>query len=954
MTKNMDKPQNRELVASQISHNCLCPLPATSRSWLEVGDIMTEDIATVCPGSSVVSAAKIMSDKNISCIVVSDNGNISGIITETDLLKKGVAEGNDFRKMTVEQIMSSPVHSVQRNLSVLETGQIMENREIRRLIVLEKERLVGIITQTDIVRVLTSYGTWKDVSEIMTSDVAVIASSVTVKEAVEVMASEDISCVVAMDNNAVAGIFTERDLLKRVIAMKRDPAQTILKNVMSSPVVSVPVNYSIPSASKAMEKMRIRRVVVMEDEILQGVITQTDILKAMKKKLQEEEENYFSILGKSDNCTFVVDLNNNTIYVNPALMKLLELTNPDELINKPFLPERFWDNPKEREHILGQLKKVSVEVHDLTLRSAKGNRLFVTLFSTRTKNIKGQTSGSQGVLYDITAKKELASLREMEQQFRRSEDLLRGTLESTADGILVVDEKGCFSHMNNRFANIWDIPEELYQQRNDQKLLEHIGCRLDNPSVFLDKLQASCPDTQDSSDILYLREGKILEVSSLPLIRGGRFAGRVWSFHDITEKKRVEEALEESQGKLNSMLESIADYINMMDKDLNIIWANRMTRSMFGDDIISRKCYEVFYGRNKPCEPNPCHILKAFQDNNVHQRDTQVTDNNGNTRYFHCRANVALRDENGNPTAVLEISRDITDRKRAEEALQKARDELEVRVEQRTAELASANKVLESEITERKNAEQALALLNKDLESTISELQRTNTELHEFAYITAHDLKTPLRGIGTLAYWLSTDYADKFDEEGQKQVKMLAERAKRADKLVDSILQYSNAGHDKEEHEQMDLNTALPEIICEIEPPGNIEITVENKLPVLMCKKKHISHIFQNIISNAIKYMDKEKGRINVGCIEDDGFWKFSIADNGPGIDNKYYKKIFKIFQTLSPTDETESTGIGLSVAKKLVKLNGGRIWVESNPGQGSTFFFTLPKSDVKCAKSQT
>ena len=909
---------------------------------------MTEDIATVCPGSSVVSAAKIMSDKNISCIVVSDNGNISGIITETDLLKKGIAEGNDFRKMTVEQIMSSPVHSVQHNSSVLETGQIMENKEIRRLIVLEKEQLVGIITQTDIVRVLTSYGTWKDVSEIMTSDVAVIASSVTVKEAVEVMASEDISCLVAMDKNVVAGIFTERDLLKRVIAMKRDPAQTILKNVMSSPVVSIPVNYSIPSASKAMEKMKIRRVVVMEDEILKGVITQTDILKAMKDKLQEEEENYFSILGKSDNCIFVVDSHNNTIYVNPALIKLLELTNPNELINKPFLPEQFWDNPKEREHILGQLKKSSVEVHDLTLRSAKGNRLFVTLFSTRIKNIKGRTSGSQGVLYDITAKKELASLREMEQQLRRSEDLLRGTLESTADCILVVDEKGCFSHMNNRFANIWNIPEALYQQRNDQKLLEHIGCQLDNPSVFLDKLQASCPDTQDSSDILYLKEGKILEVSSLPLIRGGRFAGRVWSFHDITEKKRVEEALEESQGKLNSMLESIADYINMVDKDLNIIWANKMTRSIFGDDIINRKCYEVFYGRNKPCEPHPCHILKAFQDNNIHQRDTQVTDNNGNTRYFHCRANVALRDENGNPTAVLEISRDITEQKRAEEALQKARDELEVRVEQRTAELASANKVLESEITERKNAEQALALLNKDLESTISELQRTNTELQEFAYITAHDLKTPLRGIGTLADWLSTDYADKFDEEGQKQVKMLAKKAKRADKLVDSILQYTNAGHDKEEQEQMDLNTALPEIICEIEPPGNIEITIDNKLPVLMCQKTHISQVFQNLLSNAIKHMDKDKGQINIGCIEDDDFWKFSIADNGPGIDNKYYKKIFKIFQTLSPTNQTESTGIGLSVAKKIVELNGGRIWVESNPGQGSTFFFTLPKSVVK------
>ncbi|GAI84091.1 unnamed protein product, partial [marine sediment metagenome] len=151
--------------------------------------------------------------------------------------------------------------------------------------------------------------------------------------------------------------------------------------------------------------------------------------------------------------------------------------------------------------------------------------------------------------------------------------------------------------------------------------------------------------------------------------------------------------------------------------------------------------------------------------------------------------------------------------------------------------------------------EVVLEKLNTNLESTVRELRRANKELQEFAYITAHDLKTPLRGIGTLADWLSTDYADKFDEQGQKHVKLLAERAKRADKLVDSILQYSSAGRLREEQEQVDLNTVLPEIICEIDPPENIEITVENKLPVLTCGKSHIRQVFQNLLSNAVKHM---------------------------------------------------------------------------------------------------
>jgi len=286
-------------------------------------------------------------------------------------------------------------------------------------------------------------------------------------------------------------------------------------------------------------------------------------------------------------------------------------------------------------------------------------------------------------------------------------------------------------------------------------------------------------------------------------------------------------------------------------------------------------------------------------------------------------------------------------RKQARQALQKAHDDLEVRVEKRTAELIRANEVLESEIAEREMAEEELEKSNKDLELAIRELSRSNKELQEFAYIAAHDLKTPLRGIGTLADWLSTDYADKFDEQGKEQVRMLVSRAKRMSALIDNIMQYSRLGHNDQEKQQVDLNTVLSEVIVSIAPPENIEITIENELPTLMCTKKHIVQVFQNLLGNAVKYMDKPKGKIQVGCIPEDGFWKFSVADNGPGINQKYSEKIFRIFQTLSPRDKTENTGIGLSIAKKIIELNAGNIWVESELGRGSTFFFTLPKSSV-------
>jgi signal transduction histidine kinase len=128
--------------------------------------------------------------------------------------------------------------------------------------------------------------------------------------------------------------------------------------------------------------------------------------------------------------------------------------------------------------------------------------------------------------------------------------------------------------------------------------------------------------------------------------------------------------------------------------------------------------------------------------------------------------------------------------------------------------------------------------------------------------------------------------------------------------------------------------------------PENITITLENELPTIQCEPTRITQVFQNLISNAVKYMDKSQGQIKVGCVEDNGFWKFSIADNGPGIEEKHFEKIFQLFQTLAPRDNVESTGVGLTVAKKIVELYGGRIWVESKVGEGSTFFFTLPKQE--------
>jgi len=653
-----NKKRLNNLMEIQTSAIASDGLIISSWTWLNVGDVMSEEVATICPDEIVISAAKIMSEKKISCLIVVDQENVAGIITETDVLRRVGEKGKDIYHAKLSRIMSSPVESVPPDLSVLEASKIMGVKHIKRLPILKDDKLIGVVTQTDLVRALTSYGLWRDISEIMSRNISGIQRNASVAEAAELMTSLKISCIIVMDGDDVVGILTEKDLLGRVVALQRDPANTRVQDVMSFPVKSVPPAFSVFSASKAMEEMNIRRLVIMKDKHLCGVITQTDIFMAVRNKLQAEEEKSLRLLDESKSNIYKTDLDGTITYINPAFMELLKVTGSDELIGQPFLPERFWFDLQERNTFLQDLQKRSIESRELTLKSSKGDKLYVTVFPSYTKDAYGEINGSQAVVYDITAKKELVALRK---------------------------------------------------------------------------------------------------------------------------------------------------------------------------------------------------------------------------------------------------------------------------------------------------AEEELAKLNNDLEVAVRELSQANKELQEFAHITAHDLKTPLRAIGTLADWLSKDYADKFDEQGKEKVRLLVTRAVQMSSLIDDILRYSRVGHDVTKKQRVDLNTLLSEVIAGIDPPENIEITVENELPVLVCERTQILQVFQNLLSNAVKYIDKPIGKIQIGFFEQDAFWKFSVTDNGSGIDKKHYERIFKLFQTLSPCDGIENTGIGLSIVKKIVEQNGGSVYVTSEVGKGSTFVFTLPKqnSDV-------
>ena len=241
------------------------------------------------------------------------------------------------------------------------------------------------------------------------------------------------------------------------------------------------------------------------------------------------------------------------------------------------------------------------------------------------------------------------------------------------------------------------------------------------------------------------------------------------------------------------------------------------------------------------------------------------------------------------------------------------------------------------DITERKRAQERQTRL-------IEELKSANDELQNFAYVVSHDLKAPLRGIGSLAEWLSTDYRDRLDDEGQEHLRLLKNRVTRMDGLIEGILQYSRIGRIREAPAAVSIEAVVKNAIELVAPPPSVRVTVEGPLPVVTGEPTRIQQVFQNLLSNAIKYMDKPEGRVRIACRAREDTWEFSVADNGPGIEARHHDKIFQLFQTLAPRDRIESTGVGLALVKKIVKLYGGRVWLESQPGHGSTFYFTLPR----------
>ena len=249
---------------------------------------------------------------------------------------------------------------------------------------------------------------------------------------------------------------------------------------------------------------------------------------------------------------------------------------------------------------------------------------------------------------------------------------------------------------------------------------------------------------------------------------------------------------------------------------------------------------------------------------------------------------------------------------------------------------------LNKEITERKEAQAALA-------DYARQLKETNKELDDFTYIVSHDLKEPLRSMDAFSKFVSDDYKDKLDKQGKDYLKRIRANAGRMGDLVEDLLEISRIERRKNPFEEVQIQELVTEVKLRLEyaiKEKNVQVVIQDKLPKVFCDRVRLTEVFVNLVSNAIKFNDKSNPRIEIGSSLKDNFYQFYVKDNGPGIEEQYFDKIFEIFQRLGRREKLEGTGVGLTIVKKIIQMHKGKTWVESKIGEGTTFYFTIPKKE--------
>jgi PAS domain S-box-containing protein len=511
-----------------------------------------------------------------------------------------------------------------------------------------------------------------------------------------------------------------------------------------------------------------------------------------------------------------------------------------------------------------------------------------------------------GVFVELS--RNTALLERQTEVLSKAEQRFRSLLEAAPDAMIISSEDGRISLVNSQV-------EVLFGFKRDELIGKSILAlvpRWTGQSI-------SAPGA--ARELWGRRKNGIefpIEISLSPL-QAEEGLLLISAIRDITERKKADHALRESEARFRLLVESVTDYaIFMLDAQGHVVSWNAGAQRLKGyraEEIIGKHLSRFYIAENGQPITAEQMLKTAAAEGRAENEGWRVRKDG--SRFWANVVLTAMKDEHGRLQGFVKVTRDSTERKRADEEIRELNARLEQRVAERTEELLKSNEAL----------------------------RQSNEDLNQFAFAASHDLQEPLRMVALFSQMLHSTYAGRLDAEADQYISYVVNGATRMELLLKDLLAYSQAGTASEEPaEPVDCGAVMEQVLL------HLKVSIEQNgasvtwsdLPTVPAHEVRLIQLFQNLVGNAIKYRGLDPPKIHVSARRRDSGWIFFVQDNGIGIDPEYAQQIFGVFKRLHGHDYP-GTGIGLAICQRIVERYGGRIWVESTPGEGSLFCFTLP-----------
>jgi len=630
---------------------------------------------------------------------------------------------------------------------------------------------------------------------------------------------------------------------------------------------------------------------------LRAVGTCQDITERKKadKQIKDSEQLYRTLFEQNMAGVYQSALNGAIVNCNDAFAKMLKYDSREELleINASVL----YFSAAERNNFIADITaQKKLNNYESVLKCKDGTPLYVIENISLRKNPVTGEELYDGILMDVTERKAA------EQSIINSEEKRRLIMNAALDAIICIDTNGNITFWNPMAEAIfgWKENDVMGKRLSGIIIPEQFRSRHDEGIVnYLKTGKAPALNVLlELSAIKSSGEEFPIELTVLPIKQGEEefFCAFI---RDITERKKAENTIQTAYNEKNTILESIADAFFAVDKNWTVTYWNKHAEKVLQipkNEILGHHLWEMFPD-SIDSEAYKNYHLAIEKKHAIHFEDYYPP----LSKWYEVSVYPSV----------------------------------------------NGLSVYFKDISERRLSEIRVSELNESLRMHVKELAVSNAELEQFAYVASHDLQEPLRMITSFLTQLEKKYGDIVDEKGKKYIAFAVDGAKRMRQIILDLLEFSRVGRTEDSLEELDLNELVKEIqiLFRKQMEEKKAIICSDELPVIKAYKAQLRQVFQNLVSNALKYTREDIScKIQITATELNTHWQFAVADNGIGIDSEYFGKIFIIFQRLHNKDEFSGTGMGLAVTKKIIENLEGKIWVESEEGKGSTFYFTIKK----------